>query len=163
MYGHWTEEGGSEKGEVWGAFSVLIFANPLGKKWSLKPSSNPNSQFRERKRAKIEAELLGMGYETWLIQDALAATNGSSLTDAVEWIARHLEELARSGDREAVGATASAPAIVENSNVGEGPSQEAIASLAAMGFHEIQATEALVVCQNNVERALEYLLGTQGE
>lgn len=144
MFGKWERD--DEKGE-----------------WSIKPSSNPNSQFRERKRVKLIADLTAMGYDEALIFDALAATQGASLAAAIDWIANYFQDLARSDDAAARPNQLPPPGpISENSNLTSLP-QEAVASLVSMGFHEEQAGEALMVCNNDVEKALEYLLRIQGE
>jgi hypothetical protein len=41
-------------------------------------------------------ELNAMGYEEWLVSDAMEATQSSSLTDCVTWINDQLEKLAAS-------------------------------------------------------------------
>lgn len=102
--------------------------------------------------AEIVRQLMDMGFSENGSKRAAMATNNESAQASMEWVFEHMSDANFNDPIEAANAIKS-----KASENGEPHPQEAIASLAAMGFSEVQAKAALTATDGSLERAADWL------
>eukprot|EP00397_Hematodinium_sp_SG-2012_P019006 GEMP01019510.1.p1 GENE.GEMP01019510.1~~GEMP01019510.1.p1 ORF type:complete len:493 (+),score=136.94 GEMP01019510.1:879-2357(+) len=101
--------------------------------------------------AAILESLEGMGFSRAGAIKACKATNNASAEQAMEYVFMHLEDPGFND-----------PEPEENTDSAE-PDAGAVEMLGAMGFAPPQATKALKACNNDVERAADWLFSRAGD
>jgi hypothetical protein len=141
--------------------------------WSMKfVPDKVVSSFREKRRAALYGQLCEMGYEEWLIEDALQATGCASLKNALDYIHNQQELTANQERKRAAAFEAGDNDNNNNSNLGGGGGgakansggsggadalEAKIDELIAMGFDRERSKQALSVMDGDVEKAVEFL------
>jgi len=133
----WREK---EKNGIFGSFKGLLG----GGSFAIYPSNNPGKLDMDQMASKANDTMIktlkDMGFPAGLCSEA--PLHSHDLESAVDWITRQLSAPAPASQ-----AAAPAPA----------GSDEAIATLALMGFSNEKAKLALAATNNDVERAVEWL------
>ncbi|KXN86253.1 Ubiquitin carboxyl-terminal hydrolase 14 [Leucoagaricus sp. SymC.cos] len=98
-------------------------------------------------------QLLLMGFSENRCKRALLATNNSGLDMALAWIFEHTEDPDIDAPIQALGASGGGAGDKPKPE----PPVELVTMLSEMGFTDMQAKKALRQCDNNMERAVEWL------
>jgi len=139
----WRE---SDKGGFFGQWK----GTPGGGAFAFYPAKSENAveaaqKLQQTKQISMKKELENMGFEGWLIDQALAETGGNSLEQAVHWLTSQ-----------------SAPSSGSNTGGNDGGSDASVNAddlqmLVSMGFDTDAAREALTHSGGNVEAAANLL------
>jgi len=135
----WRE---GEKGGFFGTYK----GSTLSGSFAFYPLKNVSPEvaekFKENTNTANKQQLLLMGFEEWIIDEALKET--SELEAAINWITQHMEESGKGG-----GGSSSPSSDIE----------EKVQQIIALGFTEDLARDALENNGNDVQAAIDFLLG----
>lgn len=99
--------------------------------------------------------LIEMGFQPNAAKRAVISSGNTGSDAATNWIMLHLDDADLNDPFEAAGGPSDGASFV--------PNDDAVATIAGMGFTSVQALKALKATDNNVERAIDWIFSHQDE